>query len=223
MSTRPRLAANYPQGFLDAGKVDGELYALPAKYNNKGTMWYRPDLFKAANVAVPKTWDEFKTALAALKGKPGAMSLGAKDDWTLTDWFESIYIRQAGVAAYDKLFSAEGDWADPTVQKAVDTMLEVINDDIVVGGIDAAVGRAWTDAHRAGLRADPRGGRLLRGRLRRRHRHRPDQQGPEDRRRRSTGPLPVARQHRRNPVTIRWRRHRGAHRPMRASRRSSSS
>jgi alpha-glucoside transport system substrate-binding protein len=140
------LATNYPEGFLGAGSVDGELYAVPAKYNNKGTMWYRPDLFKAANVEVPTTWDEFKAALTALKDKPGAMALGAKDDWNLTDWFENIYIRQAGVEAYDKLFSAEGDWADPTVQADVDTMLEVINDDLVVGGIQAAVGRAWTDA-----------------------------------------------------------------------------
>ena len=110
-------------------------------------MWYRPDLFKANGVtANPTTWDEYKAALDAIVGKPGAMALGAKDDWNLTDWFENIYIRQAGVDAYDKLFSADGDWADPTVQKDVDTMLEVINDKYVVGGIDAAVGRAWTDA-----------------------------------------------------------------------------
>ena len=140
------LAGSYPEGFLGAGTVDGDLYAVPAKYNNKGTMWYRPDLFKAAGVTPPKTWEEFKAALEALKSKPGAMALGAKDDWNLTDWFENIYIRQAGVAAYDKLFSAAGDWADPTVQTTVTTMLEVINDDYVVGGIDAAVGRAWTDA-----------------------------------------------------------------------------
>lgn len=140
------LAANYPEGFLGAGSVDGELYAVPAKYNNKGTMWYRPDLFEAASVEVPTTWDEYKAALETLKDKPGAMALGAKDDWNLTDWFENIYIRQAGVEAYDKLFSAEGDWADPSVQTTVDTMLEVINDEYVVGGIDAAVGRAWTDA-----------------------------------------------------------------------------
>jgi alpha-glucoside transport system substrate-binding protein len=141
------LAANYPEGFLGAGSVDGELYAVPAKYNNKGTMWYRPDLFKTNGVTTnPKTWDEFKAALDANVGKPGAMALGAKDDWNLTDWFENIYIRQAGVDAYDKLFSADGDWTDPTVQKDVDTMLEVINDKYVVGGIDAAVGRAWTDA-----------------------------------------------------------------------------
>ncbi len=141
------LASIYPEGFLAAGTVDGELYALPAKYNNKGTMWFRPDIYKADGVtANPTNWAEYKAALDATVGKPGAMSLGAKDDWNLTDWFESIYIRQAGVDAYDKLFSADGDWSDPTVQKDVDTMLEVLNDKYVVGGIQAAVGRAWTDA-----------------------------------------------------------------------------
>ena len=140
------LTDNYPAGFLGAGTVNGDLYALPAKYNNKGTMWYRPDVFKENSIATPTSWDEFKAALTALRGNPGAMALGAKDDWNLTDWFESVYIRQSGVEAYDKLFSADGDWTDPSVQTTVDTMLEVINDDDVVGGIPQAVGRAWTDA-----------------------------------------------------------------------------
>jgi ABC-type glycerol-3-phosphate transport system substrate-binding protein len=158
------LSSSYPEGFLAAGTVDGELYALPAKYNNKGTMWYRPDVYTAAGVtASPTTWDDFKAALTATKDKPGAMSLGAKDDWNLTDWFESIYIRQAGVDAYDKLFSAEGDWTDATVQADVTTMLEVINDNYVVGGIDAAVGRAWTDAIAQVFKPDPEAGTFYEG------------------------------------------------------------
>ena len=44
------LSSSYPAGFLAAGTVDNELYAVPAKYNNKGTMWYRPDIFKTAGV-----------------------------------------------------------------------------------------------------------------------------------------------------------------------------
>ena len=158
------LSSSYPEGFLAAGTVDGELYAIPAKYNNKGTMWYRPDVYKAAGVTTnPTTWDEYKAALDATVGKPGAMALGAKDDWNLTDWFENIYIRQAGVEAYDKLFSAEGDWTDPSVQKDVDTMLEVINDKYVVGGIDAAVGRAWTDAIAQVFKPEPEAGTFYEG------------------------------------------------------------
>ena len=157
------LSSNYPEGFLAAGTVGGELYALPAKYNNKGTMWFRPDVYGDAGVTAPKTWADYKAALDKTVDKPGAMSLGAKDDWNLTDWFESIYIRQAGVDAYDKLFSAEGDWADPSVQKTVDTMLEVINDKYVVGGVQAAVGRAWTDAIAQVFKPEPEAGTFYEG------------------------------------------------------------
>lgn len=150
------LAGLYPEGFLVAGTVGDTLYAVPAKYNSKGTMWYRPDLLEAAGVTeLPTTWDDFKAALDATKDAPGAMGLGAKDDWTLTDWFENIYLQQAGVDAYDKLFSAEGDWADPSVQAAVDKMLEVLNDDYVVGGIDAALGRGFVDGIAQAFSADP--------------------------------------------------------------------
>jgi ABC-type glycerol-3-phosphate transport system substrate-binding protein len=157
------LTEDYPEGFLAAGTVDGELYALPAKYNNKGTMWFRPDVYKDASVTTPTSWDEYKAALDKTKDAPGAMALGAKDDWNLTDWFESVYIRQSGVEAYDKLFSADGDWADPSVQKTVDTMLEVINDQYVVGGIDAAVGRAWTDAIAQVFKPEPEAGTFYEG------------------------------------------------------------
>ncbi|HUR15961.1 MAG TPA: extracellular solute-binding protein [Candidatus Limnocylindrales bacterium] len=139
------LGELYPQGFVDSGTVNGEVYGVPAKYNSKGTIWYRPDLFAAANVEVPTTWEEFKAALDALRDTPGALGLGAADDWTLTDWFESIYLRQAGPEAYDTLFSADGDWSDPTVQTAVDTMLEVLNENYVTGGVDAALGRGFVD------------------------------------------------------------------------------
>lgn len=140
------LGSSYPAGFLAAGTVDGTLYAVPAKYNSKATMWYRPDLYTAAGATVPTDWDSFKAALDATKSNPGGMGLGAKDDWTLTDWFENIYLQQNGPEAYDTLFSAAGNWSDPTVQAAVDKMLEVINDTYVAGGITAALGRGFTDA-----------------------------------------------------------------------------
>ena len=64
----------------------------------------------------PASWDAFKAALDTLadKGDTTPLGLGAKDDWTLTDWFEEIYLRQNGTDAYNKLFSPDGDWTDPT-------------------------------------------------------------------------------------------------------------
>ncbi len=141
------LEANYAPGLLDIGKVDGVLYAIMVKFNSKSTLWYRPDKFTAAGVTPPKTWDEFKTVLTTLKSK-GTTPLGlgvSPDTWTLTDWFESIYLRQAGAAKYDQLFGGKLAWSDPTVATAVASMKEVLNDNFVNGGIKAALGRAWVD------------------------------------------------------------------------------
>jgi alpha-glucoside transport system substrate-binding protein len=141
------LQANYAPGILDIGTVDGDLYAIMVKFNSKSTLWYRPDKLSEAGVTPPATWDEFKSALAAIKAK-GTTPLGlgvSPDTWTLTDWFESIYLRQAGAEKYDQLFAGTLPWTDPSVQTAVDTMKEVLNDNFVAGGIDAALGRAWVD------------------------------------------------------------------------------
>jgi alpha-glucoside transport system substrate-binding protein len=138
------LEANYAPGILDVGKVNGDLYAIMVKFNSKSTLWFRPDKFTAAGVTPPKTWDEFKAVLAKLGDK--SLGLGVSPDtWTLTDWFESIYLRQAGPDAYTKLFSKDGDWTDPTVATAVSAMTDVLTDKYVAGGIQAALGRAWVD------------------------------------------------------------------------------
>ena len=138
------LEANYAPGILDIGKVDNDLYAIMVKFNSKSTLWYRPDQFTTASITPPKTWDEFKTVLSTLKDK--SLGLGTQPDtWTLTDWFESIYLRQAGGDKYDQLFSGALPWTDPTVATAVDTIKEALNDNTVAGGITAANGRAWVD------------------------------------------------------------------------------
>ena len=141
------LEAGYAPGVLDIGKVDDVLYAIMVKFNSKSTLWYRPDQLTEDGVTPPKTWDEFKAALKTIADK-GTKPLGlgtSPDTWTLTDWFESIYLRQAGADKYDQLFAGQIPWTDPSVQTAVDTMKEVLNDDYVAGGITAANGRAWVD------------------------------------------------------------------------------
>ncbi len=150
------LAENYPPGLLEVGQVDGTQYAVPVKFNSKSTMFFRPDVFEEAGVEPPATWDEFTTVIEDLKAADVVpLGLGAKDSWTLTDWFENIYIRQAGVEAYDKLFSAEGDWNDQTVKDAISAMQEVLTDDNVVGGINGALGAGFVDGIGQVFKPDP--------------------------------------------------------------------
>jgi alpha-glucoside transport system substrate-binding protein len=143
---RASIEKNYAPGILDVGTVGGDLYAIMVKLNSKSTIWYKPNEFEANSITVPKTWEDFTAVIDKLKaaGKT-PLALGAKDSWTLTDWFESIYVRQAGPEAYDKLFSKDGVWTDKTVTDAITTMLSVLNDKNVLGGIDASLGKAFTD------------------------------------------------------------------------------
>jgi alpha-glucoside transport system substrate-binding protein len=140
------LKSNYPPGILEIGQVDGTQYAIMVKFNSKSTMWFRPDKFRTLGVSAPSDFAGFTKLLGDIKAKGTApMGLGAADSWTLTDWFENIYAKQAGPEKYDQLFSGKLPWTDASVATAVDTMKSAIKDDYVVGGITAALGRSFTD------------------------------------------------------------------------------
>lgn len=133
---------NYGEAWTDLTTVDGTVYGVVAKANSKSTIWYRPATFQEQGVEVPQTWDDLKAITEKLE-TPWA--LGAKDSWTLTDWFENIYVRSAGPDKYEQLFSGDLDFTDQSVKDALTTMTEMLNDNTVVGGIDAALGRTFVD------------------------------------------------------------------------------
>ncbi|HYK99310.1 MAG TPA: extracellular solute-binding protein, partial [Candidatus Acidoferrales bacterium] len=141
------LKSQYPPGILETGQVDGQQYAIMVKFNSKSTTWFRPDKFKTLGVSTPKDWDAFTKLLSDIKAKGQTpLGLGAGDSWTLTDWFEELYLRQVGgPEKYDQLFSGKLPWTDPTVQQTVDAMKAALNDNYVAGGIKAALGRTFTD------------------------------------------------------------------------------
>jgi alpha-glucoside transport system substrate-binding protein len=140
------IKGNYPPGILEIGQVDGTQYAIMVKFNSKSTMWYRPDRFKTAGVSPATDFTSFVKLLGDLKAKGiPPMGLGAADSWTLTDWFENIYAKQAGPEKYDQLFSGKLPWTDSSVAAAVDTMKQAIKEDFVAGGITAGLGRSFTD------------------------------------------------------------------------------
>src|SRR3989449_6782286 len=150
------LKSNYPPGILEIGQVDGNQYAIMVKFNSKSTMGYRPDKVKTFGVQPAGDWDAFTKLLADIKAKGQApMGLGAGDSWTLTDWCESVYVRQAGPDKYDQLFSGKLPWTDSSVAAAVDTMKQALKDDYVAGGVTAALGRSFTDGIGQAFSANP--------------------------------------------------------------------
>ncbi len=150
--------ANYGAGALGFGTVDDTLYGLLAKANSKSTFWYKPASFTELGVEVPETWTELLAIVDAYvaAGKT-PLSIGGLDGWTLTDWFENIYIRVAGPEAYDQLFvTGEVKWTDATVVEAMERFAEIISPTSakLAGGAGGTLSTGFIDAFDIVLNGD---------------------------------------------------------------------
>ncbi|MGQ4425014.1 ABC transporter substrate-binding protein, partial [Streptomyces violaceoruber] len=135
------LGENYSQGWQDIGKVGGKQYGVYYKAANKSLIWYNAQVFENAGAAEPKTWDELLNA-AQMVYDSGVtpFSVGGADGWTLTDWFENVYLSQAGPEKYDQLAKHEIKWTDPSVKDALTTLAEIWGKkDFVAGGASGAL------------------------------------------------------------------------------------
>jgi alpha-glucoside transport system substrate-binding protein len=135
------LAENYSPGWQDIGKVDGKQYGVYYKAANKSLIWYNTQVFENAGAAEPKTWDELlTTAQTVYDSGVTPFSVGGADGWTLTDWFENVYLSQAGPEKYDRLARHEIKWTDPSVKEALTTLAEIWGKkDYVAGGASGAL------------------------------------------------------------------------------------
>jgi alpha-glucoside transport system substrate-binding protein len=140
------IKARYGPAWISLGTVDGKLYGVAAKANSKTVVWYRPDQFKKYKLKTPKTWAQLLALTKKLKSKgQNPWAQGAKDSWTLTDWFENVYLRTAGPAKYQQLFTGKLKFNDASVSTAVKQMTQILNNKYLVGGVQGALGTAFTD------------------------------------------------------------------------------
>lgn len=152
---------NYSEAWTNLTTVDGTVYGIVAKANSKSVVWYRPNENKVKPV---ETFDELKSLTEQLKSDPmKPWALGAKDSWTLTDWFENIYARSAGADKYNQLFSGELEFTDQSVKDALKQMTDLLNDQTVAGGIDGALGTGFVDGIGQVFSASPKAHMYMEG------------------------------------------------------------
>ncbi|MFP5351005.1 MAG: ABC transporter substrate-binding protein [Actinomycetota bacterium] len=132
---RAAMEEHYAADWLDLGSVDGELYGVYFKAANKSTWWYNTAVFEQAGVEPPTTWDEMlETAKTVNASGTPFVSIGGGDGWTLTDWFENIYIQTAGPEKYDQLANHEIPWTDPSVIEALEVFAQLVGDEANLAG-----------------------------------------------------------------------------------------
>ncbi|WP_030418485.1 ABC transporter substrate-binding protein [Streptomyces sp. SCSIO 75703] len=135
------LGKNYSAGWQEIGSVDGKPYGVYYKAANKSLIWYNAQVFENAGAAEPKTWDELlSTAQTVYDSGVTPFSVAGADGWTLTDWFENVYLSQAGPEKYDQLAKHEIKWTDPSVKEALTTLAQIWGKkDYVAGGPSGAL------------------------------------------------------------------------------------
>jgi ABC-type Fe3+ transport system substrate-binding protein len=135
------IDANYAPGWKTLGSVNGQVYSIMFKAANKSTFWYNTAQFQQAGITPPKTWADFVKAAQTLSDAGlSPVSIGGADGWTLTDWFENVYLSQAGPAMYDKLTHHQIPWTDPSVTQALTTLGQLFgNDKLLAGGKSGAL------------------------------------------------------------------------------------
>ena len=142
------IDANYGAGMVGLGSYEGKFYGLPNAPNSKSTVWYKPQSFKDLGVEIPDTWDELMAITEKYKAAgqtPWAM--GGRDGWTLTDWFENIYIRVAGPEKYQQLFvTHEIEWTDASVVEAMGYFRQIVDPESnMLGGGEGAISTGFIE------------------------------------------------------------------------------
>jgi alpha-glucoside transport system substrate-binding protein len=156
-----QVDADFAPVWRDLGTVDGTLYGLWFKSAPKSFIWYNVGVFNDAGVQPPTDWDGLMSVAGTIKdfGLP-PFGIDGASGWVLSDWFENIYLRQAGGDMYDKLANHEIPWTDPSVKDALTTLKDVVGDDSnLLGGIDgtlqsefpAAVAQTFASPPKAGM------------------------------------------------------------------------
>ncbi|MFE9447553.1 ABC transporter substrate-binding protein [Streptomyces sp. NPDC006739] len=134
-TARQTIDADYAPVWRTYGSVGGTLYGLYFKAAHKSTVWYSPQALAQAGVTPPKTYDEMlKAGHTVSDSGLAAFAVAGQDGWTLTDWFENIYLSQAGPAKYDALAAHRLKWTDASVVRALGTLGKLFKDRQLIAG-----------------------------------------------------------------------------------------
>jgi ABC-type glycerol-3-phosphate transport system substrate-binding protein len=135
-SVQSAVSTNFASVWTNLATVNGKVYGVPFDVSDKSTVWYAAKPFSDAGISSPPaTWQDFLKDAKTLSdaGVQVPVSVGGGDGWTLTDWFENVYIRTAGLDMYDKLTHHQIKWTDPSVATALTTLKQLWGDPTLIG------------------------------------------------------------------------------------------
>jgi ABC-type glycerol-3-phosphate transport system substrate-binding protein len=160
------VRARYGAPWRRLATLDGELYGVWFKAANKSLVWYSIGAFEQAGVVPPDDLDrldDVAVTLAASGIPPFAVAAAPQDAWTLTDWFENLYLRLAGPARYDLLAEHRLRWTDESVLTTLELLAQLIRPQFIAGGPDRALTTELADAAAAVFSTTPGAAMVVEG------------------------------------------------------------
>ena len=147
---------NWSAEWQRLGTVDGKLYGVWFKAAHKSLIWYDIATFERAGVVPPSDIDGLVAVANAVvaSGSP-AFAVGSEDQWTLTDWFENIYLRLAGPARYDALAERRLPWTHPTVARSLALLATLLSPPIAATGPEGLAATSFPETVRLVFESRP--------------------------------------------------------------------
>jgi alpha-glucoside transport system substrate-binding protein len=92
----------------------------------------------------PRDWAQLLDAAARVRASGlQPFAVGGADGWTITDWFENLYLRMAGPRRYDQLARHAIPWSHPSVRRTLDALARVLRDPSLAGAPAATLARSF--------------------------------------------------------------------------------
>jgi alpha-glucoside transport system substrate-binding protein len=155
---------NYSQVWQQLASHDGRLFGVWFKAANKSLIWYNVAAFERAGVVPPSDLAGLLAVgrLLTRSGVP-AYAVAAKDGWTLTDWFENLYLRLAGPERYDLLAAHRIPWTDRSVKQTLRFLARILAPADIAGGVVGARDSGFEQAVENTFARPPRAAMITEG------------------------------------------------------------
>jgi hypothetical protein len=138
---------DYSPIWQSLASADGTLYGVWFKAANKSLLWYDVGAFERAGMAPPDGLSDLLPAARTLRADGVVpFSVGGGDQWTLTDWFENLYLQLAGAHDYDLLAAHDMAWTDPSVQTTLGLLAQLLAPQFLRGGVAGTLNTGFPDS-----------------------------------------------------------------------------
>lgn len=121
---KPAFKKTFNQAVLAAGTYKGKTYGLPVAVSAR-LLYYRTDLFKAAGLSAPKTWDDLMNAAVKTSNPPSVYGLGVPASGIEVDTFFDYFLYNNG----GDILNASGKsmLSSPESVKALQFLTDLVN------------------------------------------------------------------------------------------------